>query len=63
MSDIKRILVTGNGFDLYHCLPTAYKDFMDVVNRLLYLESKSTDPLFLKYRLFSYVRKSPCLFQ
>ncbi|MCI9093974.1 MAG: hypothetical protein HFF36_09390 [Coprobacillus sp.] len=49
MSDIKRILVTGNGFDLYHCLPTAYKDFMDVVNRLLYLESKSTDPLFLKY--------------
>ena len=33
----KNILVIGNGFDLYHCLPTRYIDFINVVNRLLEL--------------------------
>ena len=30
----KNVLVIGNGFDLYHCLPTRYIDFINVVNRL-----------------------------
>ena len=33
----KNVLVIGNGFDLYHCLPTRYIDFINVVNRLLEL--------------------------
>lgn len=33
----KNILVIGNGFDLYHCLPTRYIDFINVVKRLLEL--------------------------
>ena len=27
----KNVLVIGNGFDLYHCLPTRYIDFINVV--------------------------------
>ena len=23
-----KILIIGNGFDLYHCLPTGYRDFL-----------------------------------
>lgn len=34
------ILVIGNGFDLYHCLPTRYIDFINVINRLLVLENE-----------------------
>ena len=36
----KNILVIGNGFDLYHYLPTRYIDFINVVNRLLVLENE-----------------------
>lgn len=36
----QNILVIGNGFDLYHCLPTRYIDFINVVSRLLDLASK-----------------------
>ena len=36
----KNILVIGNGFDLYHCLPTRYIDFINVVNRLLELAAE-----------------------
>lgn len=36
----KNILVMGNGFDLYHKLPTNYKDFMDITNRLIELEQE-----------------------
>lgn len=34
----KNILVMGNGFDLYHKLPTNYKDFIDILNRLIELD-------------------------
>lgn len=36
----KKILVIGNGFDLYHCLPTRYIDFIRVINRLLQLAAE-----------------------
>jgi hypothetical protein len=26
---MNRIILIGNGFDLAHCLPTSYKDFID----------------------------------
>lgn len=29
-----KVLVLGNGFDLYHKLPTRYLEFMHVVKRL-----------------------------
>lgn len=29
-----RILITGNGFDLHHKLPTTYKDFIKIVSYL-----------------------------
>lgn len=29
-----KVLVLGNGFDLYHKLPTRYIDFMNVIKRL-----------------------------
>lgn len=40
------ILVLGNGFDLAHGLPTAYKDFLDFTNTYqgnIYIESKNTE--------------------
>lgn len=30
-----KILITGNGFDLHHKLPTHYNDFMKVVKQIL----------------------------
>lgn len=36
----RNILVIGNGFDLYHCLPTRYIDFINVVNRLMELDNE-----------------------
>lgn len=33
----KNVLVIGNGFDLYHFLPTRYIDFLRTVNRLMEL--------------------------
>lgn len=38
--DIIDVLVTGNGFDLHHCLPTRYCDFLDVMNRLVELDGE-----------------------
>ncbi|MBE5950519.1 MAG: hypothetical protein E7260_02875 [Lachnospiraceae bacterium] len=41
MTDNKQeqnILVIGNGFDLYHYLPTRYIDFINVIKRLLELD-------------------------
>lgn len=38
MANEQKVLVTGNGFDLHHCLPTRYSDFLDVINRLMELE-------------------------
>lgn len=38
--DEEWVLVTGNGFDLHHCLPTRYVDFLDVVNRLMELDEE-----------------------
>ena len=38
--DEEWVLVTGNGFDLHHCLPTRYVDFLDVVNRLMELDKE-----------------------
>lgn len=38
----KRILITGNGFDLAHNLPTSYMDFIKVINYLINMyDSKS----------------------
>lgn len=34
----KNVLVIGNGFDLYHFLPTRYIDFLRAVNRLIELD-------------------------
>lgn len=36
----ENVLVIGNGFDLYHFLPTRYIDFMKVIDRLLILEGE-----------------------
>ena len=35
----ENVLVIGNGFDLYHFLPTRYVDFLRVVKRLIELEN------------------------
>lgn len=35
----KNVLVLGNGFDLYHFLPTRYVDFLHVANRLVKLRA------------------------
>lgn len=43
MTDNKQeqnILVIGNGFDLYHYLPTRYIDFINVIKRLLELDNE-----------------------
>lgn len=37
----EKVLVIGNGFDLYHYLPTRYIDFIRNVNRLIELENRS----------------------
>lgn len=36
----QKILVIGNGFDLYHYLPTRYIDFINVIKRLLELDNE-----------------------
>lgn len=36
----KNVLVLGNGFDLYHFLPTRYVDFLHVVRRLAELKTE-----------------------
>ena len=48
---VKNILVIGNGFDLYHCLPTRYIDFINVVKRLFELaaEKNLSKCLYVKY--------------
>lgn len=41
------ILVTGNGFDLFHGLPTSYMDFMNITNKLIKKsKGESIDVLF-----------------
>ncbi len=51
MKTQEKVLVIGNGFDLYHFLPTRYIDFMKTVNRLLELESngKLSSCKYIKY--------------
>lgn len=39
IDDVKRMLVMGNDFDLFHKLPTSYRDFIDIVNRMLELDA------------------------
>lgn len=34
MKNEQKVLVIGNGFDIYHHLPTRYIDFLKVVERL-----------------------------
>ena len=48
---VKNILVIGNGFDLYHCLPTRYIDFINVGKRLFELaaEKNLSKCLYVKY--------------
>lgn len=42
----------GNGFDIYHKLPTNYKDFMDILNRLIELDqNKKMKANFLTFLL------------
>ncbi|HIR94402.1 MAG TPA: bacteriophage abortive infection AbiH family protein [Candidatus Egerieimonas intestinavium] len=38
----KNVLVLGNGFDLYHFLPTRYVDFLHVANRLAELKAEGS---------------------
>lgn len=47
----ENVLVIGNGFDLYHFLPTRYVDFLRTVNRLLELEAdwKMMSCQYIKY--------------
>lgn len=47
----KNILVIGNGFDLYHFLPTRYIDFLRAVNRLMELDDigKLNNCQYIKY--------------
>ena len=40
MKNEQKVLVIGNGFDIYHHLPTRYIDFLKVVERLKELEGK-----------------------
>lgn len=49
--EVANVLITGNGFDLHHCLPTRYCDFLDVMNRLLELDTagKLQNCLYLAY--------------
>lgn len=35
---MQKILITGNGFDLHHQLPTSYNDFITVLNRISNLD-------------------------
>ena len=39
---MQKILILGNGFDLYHNLPTSYKNFITVVNDLMIRETDFT---------------------
>lgn len=47
----KNVLVIGNGFDLYHFLPTRYIDFLQAVNRLMELHERGKLDccLYIKY--------------
>lgn len=38
MNKQENVLVIGNGFDIYHYLPTRYIDFLRIVNRLIELD-------------------------
>lgn len=40
MNKKENVLVIGNGFDLYHFLPTRYVDFLKTINRLIELENE-----------------------
>lgn len=40
MNSEQKVLVTGNGFDLHHCLPTRYSDFLDVIKRLMEMDKE-----------------------
>lgn len=41
-----RILITGNGFDLHHGLPTKYEDFINIVKYLLNNEDYSFESVY-----------------
>lgn len=40
------ILITGNGFDLRHCLPTMYKDFITILINLEHLTEFNFDSIY-----------------
>lgn len=52
------VLIAGNGFDLHHYLPTRYQDFIDVVNRLIELETESKLEQ-CKFLIYMFGPKSP----
>lgn len=38
-NEIIKIMVTGNGFDIAHLLPTSYKDFIDIMNMIINMDN------------------------
>lgn len=53
-----RILITGNGFDLHHKLPTTYKDFIGITNFLAHTENYSFLNIYQNSDTFHTIAKS-----
>lgn len=47
-----KILITGNGFDLNHNLPTNYKDFIQIINELENIERITFENVYQKAQLY-----------
>lgn len=44
-----KILVIGNGFDLEHCLPTTYMDFLNFISRVKEMKNSTLDDYVQEY--------------
>jgi hypothetical protein len=53
-----KILITGNGFDLNHNLPTNYKDFIQIIVKLSQINDYTFDNVYQKAQLFESMLKT-----
>lgn len=53
-----RILITGNGFDLHHNLPTSYNDFVNVTEQLAQIESYTFENIYGTLKSFNQLKNT-----
>lgn len=52
-----RILITGNGFDLHHKLPTTYKDFIKIISHILQDYNIGFEDIYQNSESFTEIKK------